>query len=267
MVETVKLDDAVYAVIMQSSSIREDYKEMAKRYKGNAAVLREILLCAFDAVDPLLMQSAEEKKPLENALAYIRKKHWEKKLFGRYHEEIESIMHTVNSIESGVRAVSGQISVIEDKVPTMEDLFTNITPQIPEESVVIEKYINEQPMPVKGSAVPQGLDSPETGRNSLIKDIGIVMSRHRAYRKAAAESKKSKNHKAKEQKQKEPLSKWFSALQKRGYSPEQLQFILSCVEEDMEREVIERFIAPNLSVEIMQNLKRLELQKLQKEEK
>ncbi len=263
MPEETKLTTALYAVITLADFVKEDYREIAKRYRDKPEVLKEILLCACDGVDPNTMQTVEQKLPVDQSFSYIRRKHWEKKLFNRYHEELESIMHTVNSIESGMRAVSGQISVIEDRVPTMEELFSNLAPQEPEEAVAVESFSNVPPQVVKQdmATVPKE-DVPNSGTNSFIKDVGLLVSKHRIYRKQKAQVKKQeKTATLKPKKEKEPLSKWFSELDKQGYTPEQLEFILSCIDEGMDRAAIERIIAPNLSIDIMKNLKRLELKK------
>lgn len=246
---------ALYTVIMQAEFIGPEYRTIAGRYKNKPAILKEIILCACDGVDALVMQAVEQKVPQDASFSRCRRKHWEKQLFQSYHEELESILHTVNSIESGMRSVSSQISVIEDKVPTMEELFQNKIPQDVSDIVEVDELSDVKAPLINKDSIEEGV--PNFGTSSLMKNIGEVIKNHAASKRRMKEYERARQ---KEQ-SRPPLSKWFSSLEKQGYSSEQLQFVLKCVEEGLEREQIMNIIAPNLSVDVMENLKKLEMKK------
>ncbi len=252
---------ALYRILSSTESIRTEYGELAVRHKTDTKVLIELLMCAMDGVDPSVLVAAEQKTPVEKSFAYVRRKHWEKQLFNRYHEELESIAHTVNSIESGMRAVSSQIGVMEHRnTEKQEDIYFSEIPL--EEGIAVElsPYMKAR----AGDRGSDAEDVPNSGTSSFMEDFGKLLAKRREQRKAkdmirkeALQNRKRGNAK----KQEPPLSIWFSELERQGYDKEKLQFVLSCIDEGMDRTSIERIIAPNLSVEIMDNLKRLEQKK------
>lgn len=245
----------LYAVIKEADWIDEEYKKFAEKYKKTEAPLIELYLCICDKVSLDVLQLVELNEPVEEAFRECRRKHLESGFMKKYSNDIRQIKHIATATEKEVKNMSGTVKHIADNIPTFEEMFMQPAankdqdePQKQKKSSRKEMQKEKEQIEVQSEKLEQ-LNEPveneqcliaskKTPRTSFEKFLDKPNSIFSRYRK------------------KRP-GKYIEALVKEGYSVEQIDFILDCMEAGDSIREIEEFASPKITVELMKKLRNM----------
>lgn len=248
----------LYALIRCAEWVDKPYKMLVEKNKTRPEVMKELYLCACDSVPVEKAIEAQEKNPPESALRFIRQKHLENTAMDEYQEQIAGIKRTTVTLEKEVRQMSGMLKHIVERVPDFDSMFPgdeNEAGNIVQEKRDQDKKSQEKKELVQNSIL-QVQDTQEKG----VPEFGTA--------KTALKVKDVMNSGTK----KESRTRWLSWGKKNpanfieksldaGYTNEQLDYLLDCMEEGVPVKQIERFSSPRLPVEVMRRLRSLEERK------
>lgn len=237
----------LYALIRCAEWVPDTYKKLAEAQKTNVEYLKELYLCACDGVSERQAEAAQEKKPLEGALRYLRKHHLEEAVAKGYSKELSMVKQRASEMEREVRQMKSTVEHLSSRAPGFREMFPEQDP--PGDAVL--RDIDEL------SAKPKDSASDPTDRAETSGDVpesGTHTLKIRAFHK-----------KPRWKKEKEMcISEYIEQLLKEGYSEEQLNYLLDCIEDEVPVTVIQRFASPSLPVGVMMRLRRLEERKEKK---
>lgn len=254
----------LYALIRCAEWVDKPYKVLAEKNKTRPEVMKELYLCACDGVPIEKAIEAVEKNPPEGALRLIRRKYLENSAMDEYQEQITGIKKTTATLEKEVRQMSGMIKHIAEHVPDFDSMFP------PDENVDI---VQENEKAEKNSLEEGGQENQEDGvpefgtPERVLKNVpDSGTGKKDRFRQFSWESLRRK-YKIRRLscrlpwKKEKKLAEFIEKLLDAGYSKEQLDYLLDCLEEGVPIEKLEKFSSPKLPVEVMQRLRSLEERK------
>lgn len=228
------------------------YKQLAaaEENKRNTEALKELYLCACDGVPVEKAAEGIQKQPPEGVLRLVRQRHLESTMFADYRTELSELKQTASVLEQELREVSGTLAHIEGYVPGFDAMF----PEISEAGQEQQPVTGEVQLTAAGEAVlprkPVKTDKKESAVHKLVSFIdrkkGILFLRKGEGRKEQQTGK---------------ITPFMEAWIKEGYSDEQLDYFLDCIEAGKQPSDIERIASPKLSVAMMRRLFILEERK------
>lgn len=217
------------ALIKCADWVSEPYKQLAEKHRADTEFLKELYLCACEGIPIERTVEVQGASNPQMALKTVRHSYLETDT-DEYKEEMSGLKGMAAVLEKEVRQMSGVLRHIADNIPNFDSLF-------PE----------EEPLPFDSSPMELPL-----------------LEKQQKPSKAVAEDFKTL---------KEAKNRWFSRAKKRetagfveglleaGYSTEQLEYILDCMEEGLSVKEIQRFISPKLPAKVMRRLRLLEEKK------
>lgn len=237
----------LFALIKCADWVGKPYKQLAEKNRMNTEFLKQLYLCACDGIPIEEARAAQEKNPPEGALKFLRQKYLEESVVNSYQNELTDIKGTTAALEKEVKQMNGLLLHISDHVPDFDAMFPEDVPDeiLDEEMADARELLPEK----KPEAVPTG-----QGTGHPLQQASQEMD---------VPKSGTKNGK----------KKWFPWKRKReaadfiersldaGYSKEQLEYLLDCMEEGMAVEEIEKFSSPKLPVDIMRRLRMMEERK------
>lgn len=244
------------------------FKHLAEQYKTNTEAVKELYMCACDDV-PLndIMETVEAQEPEKLALGLhvIRMKHLRS---GRSdHAEIKRVKEKAARLEREVKELSGLVRGITEQVPGFDAMFPDAGPgeeggtgfeiSGAQEGTALLKEAERVQTESAGAKGAQK-DVPESGTQNGKKEKR--MSRRPGWKQKALKDKVRRPFWKKEK----SVPDYVEELLEAGYDTEQIDYILSCVEEGMGIRDIKKFASPKLPVSVMRRLQVLEQQKEQK---
>lgn len=228
------------ALIKCADWVAKPYKKLAltEKNRTNIEVLKELYLCACDGVPVEKAIEAQKKIPPEGALRFVRRKHLEHETVEVQQQELAGIKKTTDVLEKEVKQMSAMLYHITEHVPNFDAMFPEngqadgISPdeillQVQEAEDIVKA--EEMKNPIEGPALKS--DVPKSSTKKFLRLPGILWARKRK------------------------ASDFIEKALERGYSKEQLEYLLDCIEEGTEIEKIERFASPKLPVDVMQRLR------------
>lgn len=195
-----------------------------EEYRGLASgltqeVLRELYLCACENVPAKKAKEALEKKNREKALHHLRLKKIEE----------EALSESTLNLNDLMKRTEGFEKEIHDMAQTISQIAAAQGPTIQE--VFPERKAETQQPKAESKEKPE-ISLPEKASE---KQSFILSVRRKG--------------------QKHFVEKMFT----KGYSNEQISFILDCIEEGLSEKQIKSFASPKLPVPIMLRLKNLKI--------
>lgn len=227
------------ALIKCADWVGRPYKQLAEKNRTNTEALKELYLCACDGIPVEKAEEALKKNPPEGALRFLRRKHIENLALGNYSEELSGIKKTTSTLEHDVKTMSDMLTHIVSHVPDFDAMFPERSSGEREEKMreSMERETETEP--------PDPKEEKEQGKENILES-GLQKIR---------EWSKAKRRK------KGRIPEFMGGLLEKGYSMEQLDYFLDCMEEGMTLEEIQKFASPKLSVELMRRLRMLEERK------
>lgn len=244
----------LYALIKCAEWVEDSYKQLAEKKRTRPEVMKELYMCACDGVPVEKAIEALEKNPPEGALKFVRRKYLQNAAMDEYQEQIAGIKQTTGTLEREVRQMSGMLKHIAEHVPDLDSLFpeeVEIQENVPKSGT---KEENQENVPKSGTKEENQENVPESGmKEEIQKNVP-----------KSGTKKKYRNLRFPWEKKKRPANFIEKSLEA-GYSNEQLEYLLDCMEEGVPVEKIERFSSPKLPVEVMRRLRSLEERKEREE--
>ncbi len=235
----------LYALIKCADWVDKPYKQLAEKNRARPEVLKELYLCACDGVPIEKAMEAQEKNPPEGALKFLRRKFLESAATNEYQEQLTGIKKTTSTLEKEVRQMSGMLKHIAEHVPDFDSMFPKESQQMLEQEIQSQKDV-----PKSGTQEKVQEDVPKSSTQEKVQE-DVPKS---------GTKKKNRNVRFPWEKKKGPADFIEKSLEA-GYSNEQLDYLLDCMEEGLSVEKIERFSSPKLPVEVMRRLRSLEERK------
>lgn len=247
----------LYAVIVTADWIGEEYKRFAEKFKGQDAILRELYLCICDGVSLDILELAEMNESVEISFRECRRKHLESSVLKQYSDEIKRIRSITTATEKEVKAISGSVRQLADTIPALEESLNS-----PERKET--EHLKEVEADLPKGADLKKIAEPQKGAEPC-EERSVVSTEQKDIRNAGflSGTKKSLSVWIKERTKRSP-SDFVSRLYAENYSTEQVTFIIACIEEGMSEHDILRFASPNIPVEIMEKLKKIQERKQKK---
>ena len=225
-----------------------EYKKLAAQSK-KIEVWKALYICASDGVPVEKAIEAMKKNPSEGALAFVRQKHLEDVLFGNYEQELSSIKATTSSLETEVHNMSKALTQIAAGIPQLDAMFpdtdgpqsdTNEERQDEQSAVLPERQPEHMP---RDEQTDGESDEKKSRTTLLFSDVW----------------KKLKH------KKQDSIPTYLEKCVEEGYSPEQLEYMMDCIEDGMSIQSLQRIVSPQLSVDMMQRLRKIEERKENKD--
>lgn len=240
------------ALIKCAGWVEQPYKELALENLDNIDFLKELYLCACDGVPVEKIREALTKKTPELVLRFLRKKYMEEIAISNSSERLDMIVERTAFLEKEVKEVSEALGRIGGQLPDMEELFpredTGKPPaslQLPEKEV--REYVEKTEDPAPEPDLP--------GRAKKRGKVFLGWLKDKFQKEIFAKKDIS-------------ISDYIEELLDGGYSADQLDYLLDCLEDGVMPEEIRSFASPAFPVEIMMRLRSMaEGQKQKKEEK
>lgn len=243
------------ALIKCAEWVSEEYKMLAERNKANIEAVKELYLCACDGVPVEKAMAAIEKKPPEGALRFVRQKYMENITMGDYKEELSGIRNKADVLEQEVMQMSKTLQYIVSREPDFNALFPDKeqkqgedmqharteleTAGIEENAVALksaeEKSTEQGPAPHSGTEkrmMEQAV--PKFGTLKKLRRMEFPWQR------------------------KESVPEFVGMLLNKGYSSEQIDFLLKCIEEGADIKLVKKIASPKLPINVLQRLLKME---------
>jgi len=256
------------ALIKCADWIERPYKQLSEKNRANTEALKELYLCACDGVPAEKAAEALKKNPPEGALRFLRRKHIENLALGNYSEELSGIKKTTSTLEHDVKMMSDMLTHIASHVPNFDAMFPERPPGEQEgktqENAVEERQENR--MQKEPERAGMGYASL-TLRESREREQGTEQLDPKEEKERRKENifesglQKIREWGRAKRIKKEHIPEFMGGLLEKGYSTEQLDYFLDCMEEGMTLEDVQKFASPKLPVELMQRLRMLEERK------
>lgn len=240
-------DQYLQALIKIADWVPEAYKKLAVQHKADLEAVKELYLCACDKVPAEKAMEALEKKPPGNALKFIRRKLLEDAATSGYGEELADVRRTAAALEQELKQMAEDIEQLSNHMPSFDDMF----PDIPSQKNGEKEGENGKGEPPAGGAQE---DSP-ANEDTLVKKGWKKWNKPTASGRNVPESGTKKWripwHRSRR------ISVYIEQLLEDGYEPDQLDFLLDCIEDGMDITEIQEFASPRLPVHVMKRLRDL----------
>lgn len=242
----------LFALIKCADWVERAYKQLADKNRANAEALKELYLCACDGVPAEKAAEALKKSPPEGALRFLRRKHIENLALGNYSEELSGIKKTTSTLEHDVKMMSDMLTHIASHVPNFDAMFPE-RPLGEQEEKTQENAMQERQENriQEGTGREPGTELPDPEEWKGRRKENILESGLQKIREWGRAKRIKKEH----------IPEFMGELLEKGYSTEQLDYFMDCMEEGMTLEDIQKFASPKLPVELMQRLRMLEERK------
>lgn len=239
------------ALIKCAGWVEQSYKEIASENLDNIEFLKELYLCACDGVPVEKIGEALTKKTPELVLRFLRKKYIEELAIGNSSERLDRIMERTVFLEQEVKEVSETLGRIGGQLPDMEELFPREDTGKPPASLQLpEKEVRE---PVERTEDPASASNLQ-GRTKKGEKLFLGWLKKNIKKEIC-------------RKKDTGISDYIEELLDGGYSADQLDYLLDCLEDGVMPEEIRSFASPSFPVEIMMRLRSMAERRKQKEEK
>lgn len=252
----------LYALIKCAEWVEDTYKQLAEKNRAQPEIMKELYMCACDGVPVEKVIEALEKNPPEGALKFVRRKYLQSAAMEEYQEQIAGIKQTIGTLEREVKQMSGVFRHIAEHVPDLDSLFpeeAEAQNSVPKSGT---KEAVQENVPKSGTKEENQENVPKSGTRGKQKETAKEEEQEK-FQEGVPKSgtrKKNRNLRFPWEKKKGPADFIEKSLEA-GYSNEQLEYLLDCMEEGLQVEEIERFSSPKLPVEVMRRLRSLEERK------
>lgn len=242
-------DEYLAVVFKFADWIDISYKNLAVQYKENPKAIRELYLCACDKVPIDMLTITQKQEPIEEIFRLARKKYLETLILREYTQPMEEMKPTTSFVEKEIKSMSETINDIEENLPNFDELFLETSDSNPVSDVeMLQKESNIN----KNIDERTKLEEKESSARKIFKSISKL--------KKCISNYFVRNRIS-------PVS-YVQEMTKNGFSTEQIAFVLDCMNEGMEkRELDNIIISPSLPVEMMEKLKKMQLEKRKEHEK
>lgn len=241
------------ALIKCADWVARPYKQLAEKNRANTEVLKELYMCACDGVPAEKAIEAQKKNPPEGALRFLRRKHIETMALGNYSDELSGIREITSTLEREIRMMSDMLTHIVNHVPNFDAMFPEEQRQMQErEKEDYENPAQEQRQYEEPVRDPDTKQSEERVKEHKMHIKGSVLE---------AGIQKIRGWKKVRKPRRKRIPDFMGELLDDGYSSEQLDYILDCMEDGADLEDIKRFASPKLPVDLMRRLRMLEERK------
>lgn len=227
----------LYATIKTADWISDEYKSFAEKYKDTQEPLRELYLCICDGVSIDVLELAEMNETVAEAFRDCRMKQLESDFIRRFSYDIKKLKNITTETKKEVKNMSGTMKQIADTIPTFDEMFMHDSPEL----VSIE--VKEQPR-IGATSVKISAEK--------VDDVGSVSETKP--QKVSFKGMLSKLHR-------ERPVQYIETLIKEGYSNEQINYILECLESGVSIAEIKKFASPKIDVELMKKLRNMKKEK------
>lgn len=257
----------LFALIRCADWVEKSYKQLAEKNRANPEILKELYLCACDGVPVEKAIEALQKNPPEGALRFTRRKHLENVSMDEYQEQLSGIKKTTTALEKEVKQMSGMLQHIVEHVPDFDSMFPGDGDEPIESNMEPEQKKQSEEIVPKGPEQKQKKeDVPKSGTQAdADENVPKSGTQTGADENVPKSSTKKRNIRFSWKRQKEPAEFIEKSIQE-GYSNEQLEYLLDCMEEGLSVEKIERFASVKLPVDVMRRLRSLEERKERRED-
>lgn len=240
----------LYATIQMADWIDDGYKKLAEQYREHEA-LKELYLCMCDGVSLDLLEVLVIENGIEEMLQKCRKKHLESDFLRKYSDVVERISVITAKTEHEVKNMSTTVKYIADSMPIKSEKEGLPEPIII--SDVIRDFESEETQeteadtkiditePIVTATPILSASNQNSLKDKLFKPIATLVDKYKGNPKRTVIDMISK-----------------------GYTVEQINFIYSCIEEGMTAKEIDKFASPKISLETMQQLKKVVLKEREK---
>lgn len=206
--------------------VNDDYKNTALQYSTNAQILREIYTCAWDSVPADEVSKVLESTNDARAIRQLRYEFLTDRQLGKSKDKINDINAVMNVLEKKVSSVEKTFKELQQSSTDLQSMFVDNLP--PQGALTVDKT-----------------PAANTVNNSRVPDMSV------------SQMKKTGNFKRKRltRKQKKDIVSYIDLLTSEGYSAAQVGYVLKCAEDGMSPVEIEEFIHPDLSVQMMEQIR------------
>lgn len=256
----------LYALIRCARWVMPPYKQLAEKYREDTEILNELYMCACEEVPASQAEKALERDPQGGALKFLRHRMIQKnkKL---QQEKAEAIKGTLAGQEVNLQEMPQMPQeIFQQAMYAGEDVegFAALFPEEGEKAGLVAA--NDEGIwkePAKG----------QEGRPCLGKGRKDIQMPGPVEPAEPAREKGPKNREApeagklpffslqalKRQRQKvnqrKSVTAFLTRMVEEGYTTQQMDYLISCVEDGLDVKEIEAFASPKLPVEVMRRLR------------
>lgn len=236
----------LYAVIKEADWIEEEYKQFAEKYKKTEETLIELYLCISDKVSLDVLELVELNEDVAEAFRECRRNHLEAEFLKKYSRDIRQIKYIATATEREVKQMSGTVKQIADNIPTFEEMFMQ----------PVENTGNEDAKETKKSTKKTAKKTDDViPKKEVVEEL-----KPQVYESSSENTIKSvlpKQNPITAILKKRSPAKYIESLVKEGYSKEQIEFILECLEDGDSIREVKEFASPKIEVELMRKLRKM----------
>ena len=248
----------LYALIKCADWVSKPYKQLAEKNRARPDIMKELYMCACDGVPIEKAMEAQEKNPPEGALRLVRRKFLESETTNEYQEQLTGIKETTVTLEREVQQMSGMLKHIVENVTDFDALFPKEVGEV-EKKIAQKQKLVQKGVPKSGT-LEQIKSVPKSGTQETEKEDVPEFSTQKQEKENVPKFGTKKRRRLPWEKTLEP-AEFIERSLAQGYSSEQLEYLLDCMEEGVPVETIERFSSPKLPVDVMRRLRTLEERK------
>ena len=235
----------LYATIKEADWINDEYKQVAEKYKKTEDALIELYLCISDKVSLDVLELVELNENVAEAFRECRRNHLEAEFLKKYSRDIRQIKHIASATEREVKQMSGTVKQIADNIPTFEELFMQPPEDTKSADAKKKKKPTKQEAEKTDNIVPQKENKEEIQPEVVSASENNIMP-----------GKKKQNFITAFLNTKSP-AKYVESLVREGYSKEQVEFILECLEAGDSIREVKEFASPKIEVDLMRKLRKM----------
>lgn len=242
----------LYAVIKEADWIDKEYKHFAEKYKKTEKPLIELYLCICDNVSLDVLQLVELNEPVEEAFRECRQKHLESIYTKKYSNDIRKIKHIAAATEKEVKNMSGTVKLLAENIPSFDEMFSHPMDNEKDEVSQEKKGFLKN----ESKAENDKKEKVEHKSNEYFEKRNYSTNVNKPGKTSFQKFLDKQNSIFSMYKKKSP-AKYIETLVKEGYSIEQIDFILDCMEAGDSIREVEEFASPKITVELMKKLREL----------
>lgn len=224
--------------------IPAEYKQLSGSCKDNPLALRELYLCACDKVSIEAVRMAISNQPIEENLKKVRNKHFENKYLDMHKFYVNELTETVDALRKEIGTVSSAAKKFTETIPSLEELFSNVPNGLDGYRIqeLMDKKIQSVDEDVKIKTT-HTLQEENIDTNVKLENKDSLSKRNNFF--SSLFDKKIRP------------AEFLEHLYKENYSGEQINYIISCIEEGLSEKEIKTFISPKFDVDTMRRLRKL----------
>lgn len=242
------------ALIKCAEWVPKEYKLLADRNKANIEAVKELYLCACDGVPVEKAMAAMEKSPPEGALRFVRQKYMENITMGDYKEELSGIRNKADVLEREVMQMSKTLQYIVSREPDFDAMF----PEKGQEQVEDMQHVRTEQ---ETAQIEKNEAARKRTREADEADMEPDAAPHPATAKRMSKKDVPKSGTLKNLRRmefpwqrKESVPEFVGMLLDKGYSSEQIDFLLKCIEAGADIKLVKKIASPKLPVDVLQRL-------------